>query len=60
MTHTWQVKDIKVTVIGQNRAVPLVSQTRYLPVSLSCTLVEWDSSLAEDLNEDISCEDGEN
>lgn len=37
-----------------------MSQTSDLPVSLSRTLVEWDSSLAEHLNEDIPCEDGEN
>lgn len=59
-THTWQVEDIKVTVISQNRAVPLVGQTCNFPVSLKLTLDQWDSSLDEDLNEDISCEDGEN
>lgn len=59
-THTWQVEDIKVTVISQNRAVPLVGQTCNIPVSLKWTLDQWDSSLDEDLNEDISCEDGEN
>lgn len=57
---TWQVKDIKVTVIGQNRAAPLVSQTCDLPVSLSWTLDQRDASLGDDLNEDISCEDGKN
>lgn len=59
-THTWQVKDIKVAVIGQNWAGPLVSQTCNFPVSLCWTLDQWDSSLDKDLNEDISCEDREN
>lgn len=58
-THTWQVKDIKVTVISQNRAVPLEGQTCYFPVSLKRTLHQRDSPLDKDLNEDISCEDGE-
>lgn len=58
-THTWQVKDIKVTVISQNWAVPLEGQTRNFPVSLKWTLDQWDSPLDKDLNEDISCEDGE-
>lgn len=58
--HTWQVKDIEVTVIGQNWAVPLASQTCNFPVSLSWTLDQWDSSLDEDLNENIPREDGEN
>ena len=37
-----------------------MSQTCNFPVSLSWTLDHWHSSLDEDLNEDISCEDGEN
>lgn len=56
---TWQVKDIKVTVISQNWAVPLEGQTCYFPVSLKWTLHQWDSPLDKDLNEDISCKDGE-
>lgn len=59
-SHTWQVKYIKVAVIGQNRALPLVSQTGDFTVSLKWTLDQRDSSEGQDLNEDVSGEDGEN
>lgn len=58
-THTWQVKDIKVAVIGQDWTFPLVSQTCNIPVRLSWTLDQRDPSLNEDFNEDTSCEEGE-
>lgn len=35
-----------------------MSQTCDFPVSLSWTLEQRDTSLDEDLNEDVSCEDG--
>lgn len=53
-THTWQVEDIKVTVITQNWAIPMVGQACNLSVSLKSTLDQWDSSLDEDLDENIS------
>lgn len=58
--HTWEVEDKKVTVITQNRAVPLVGQTCNFLVSFKWALDQWNSSLNEDLDEHISCEDGEN
>lgn len=59
-SHTWEVEDIKVTVITQNWAVPLMGQTSNFFVSLKWALEQGDSSLREDLDEQISCEDGKN
>lgn len=58
--RTWQVKDVKVAVAGQNWALPLVRQTRNLPVCFSGTLDQWDCPLEEELNEDVSREEGKN
>lgn len=58
--HTWEVKDIKVTVVAQNWAVPLVGQTCNFLVSFKGALEQGNSSLVEDLEEHVSREDGEN
>lgn len=59
-SHTWEVKDIKITVVTQNRTVPLVGQTCNFLVSFKWALDQGNSSLNEDLDEHSSCEDGEN
>lgn len=57
---TWEVEDIKVTVITQNRAVPVVGQTGKVPVGFEGALDQGNSSLNEHLDEHVSCEDWEN
>lgn len=58
-SRTWEVEDIEVAVVTQNRAVPVVGQTRDVLVGFEWALHQGDSSLKEDLDEDGSCEDGE-
>lgn len=58
--HTWEVEDVKVTVVTQHRAVPLVGQTCNFPVGFEWALDQGNSSLDEDLDEHLPCEDWEN
>ena len=57
---TRQVENIKVTIIGQHRAVPLVSQAGNLPIGFGRALDQRNTPLGEDLNEDIPRQEGEN